>query len=35
MPAIVLPTINMFEEMATPHIREPTSKTAKNPIKVH
>jgi hypothetical protein len=35
MPAIALPTINMFEEVDTPHINEPTSKRAKKAMYVY
>lgn len=35
IPAIARPTINIFEEVATAHIKEPNSKTAKKPMKVH
>ena len=34
-PAIALPTINIFEDVATPHIREPSSKMPKKARKVH
>jgi hypothetical protein len=30
MPAIALPTINMLDEVATPHINDPNSKSARN-----
>jgi hypothetical protein len=29
IPAIALPTMNIFDEIATPEMREPTSKRAK------
>jgi len=35
IPAIARPTINIFEEVATAQIKEPTSKTAKKARKVH
>ena len=35
IPAIARPTINIFEELATPQIKEPNSKMAKNTMKVH
>jgi hypothetical protein len=35
IPATALPTINMFDEVATPHKREPSSNIAKNIIKTH
>lgn len=35
MPAMARPTINILEELATPQIREPISKTTKNPMYVH
>jgi hypothetical protein len=35
MPATTRPTINIFEELATPHSREASSKMAKKARKVH
>jgi len=35
IPATARPIINILEEVATPQIREPNSKTAKKAIKVH
>jgi hypothetical protein len=35
IPATARPIINILEEVATPQIREPNSKTAKNAMKVH
>jgi hypothetical protein len=35
IPAIARPTINIFDEVATPQINEPNSKIAKNTMKVH
>jgi hypothetical protein len=35
IPAIVRPTINIFDEVDTPQINEPNSKRAKKAIKVH
>jgi hypothetical protein len=34
-PAIALPMINMFEEVAAPQTADPISKIAKNTKKVH
>lgn len=34
-PATALPMINMFEEVATPLIKDPTSNRAKNDKKVY
>jgi hypothetical protein len=34
MPATALPTMNIFEDVATPQMREPNSKSAKKNIKV-
>jgi hypothetical protein len=34
-PATALPIMNMFDEVATPQISEPSSKRAKNQRKVH
>jgi hypothetical protein len=35
MPATARPTINIFEEVATPQIKEPNSNMAKKAMKVH
>lgn len=35
MPAIERPTINIEEEVATAHINEPTSKTARKTMYTH
>jgi hypothetical protein len=35
IPAMARPTISIFEEVAMPQIREPSSKIAKNARKVH
>jgi hypothetical protein len=35
IPATALPTINIFEEVATAHIKEPTSKMKKKNRNVH
>ncbi len=35
IPATARPTINVFEEVATPQSKEPNSKMAKKVMKVH
>jgi hypothetical protein len=35
IPATALPTINIFEEVATAHKREPNSNTPRKDIKTH
>ncbi len=35
IPAIALPTMNMADELAAPHMADPTSKMIKKVIKVH
>jgi hypothetical protein len=35
IPATARPTINIFEEVARPQIKEPISKMPKNAMKVH
>lgn len=35
IPATARPTINIFEEVATAHIKDPTSKMKKKAMKVH
>ena len=35
IPAIALPTMNILEEVETPHINEPSSKTAKKAMYVY
>ena len=35
IPATARPTINIFEEVATAHIKDPSSKMAKKAMKVH
>jgi hypothetical protein len=35
IPAIARPTMSIFDEVATPQIKEPSSKTAKKPRNTH
>jgi hypothetical protein len=35
IPAIARPTINIFDDVAIPHIKDPSSKTKKKLRKVH
>jgi hypothetical protein len=35
IPATALPTINIFDEVATPHNREPSSNRQRKNIKTH
>ena len=35
IPATARPTINIFEDVASAHIKDPNSKMAKNTMKVH
>jgi hypothetical protein len=35
MPAIALPIISIFEDVATPHSNEPNSKIAKKTMNIH
>lgn len=35
IPATARPTISIFDEVATPQMREPSSKSEKKPRKVH